>query len=94
MISQVGYDIETVDGFVHVTITPVNQPLPGGNFYATGVYKLHNGVVGMGEIVFEDDMQDWEYNGIDAFTYEEAAEIADFIRNYKDPVGADPNLLQ
>jgi hypothetical protein len=56
MISQVSYDIETVDGVVHLTITPVNTPLTGGNYFSTGVYKLSDGVVGMGDITFDEDM--------------------------------------
>ncbi|MDB4904653.1 MAG: hypothetical protein JWQ63_3934, partial [Mucilaginibacter sp.] len=48
---------------------------------------------GMGEIIFDEDMNEWEYNGIDALTYDEAAEIVEFIKNYKDPEGADPNVL-
>jgi hypothetical protein len=94
MINQVGYDIETTEGPLHITITPVNEPVPGGNFYSTGVYKLTDGVVGMGDIIFDDEMREWEYNGIGDLTYEEAEEIAEFIKNYKDPTGADPNLLQ
>lgn len=93
MIKQVSYDINTIDGPRHIIITPDNEPLPGGDFYATGVFTLTDGVVGMGQIIFDEDMNEWEYNGIDALTYDEAAEIAEFIKNYKDPEGADPNLL-
>ena len=94
MINQVGYDIITLDGPVHLTITPIIQTLPGGDFYDTGVYKLTNGTVGMGDITFNEDMSEWEYNGIGELTYEESAEVAEFIQNYKDPAGADPSLLQ
>ncbi len=94
MINQVSYDIETLDGPVHLTITPVNQVVPGGNYYSTGVYKLTAGVVGYGDIIFDADMIDWQYNGIGELTYNEAAEIAEFIKNYKDPEGADPDLIQ
>jgi hypothetical protein len=94
MINQVSYDIETADGTLHLTITPVNQPLPGGDYYATGVYKLTNGVVGMGSITFDEDMNEWEYDSIGDLTYDEAEEIADFIKNYKDPEGADPAWLR
>jgi len=90
MINQVGYDINTTDGLVHITITPVNRPLSGGIFFATGIYKLSDGLVGMGDITFDQDMKNWEYNGLDELTYQEAAEIAVFIQNYKDPEGADP----
>ncbi len=93
MINQVSYDIETIDGMRHITITPVISPISGGIFYATGVFKLNDGVVGMGDITFDEQMEDWEYDGIDALTLDEAGEIAEFIRNYKDPEGADPSLL-
>jgi hypothetical protein len=93
MVSQISYDINTTEGPLHITITPVNQLLPNGDYYATGVYKLSDGVVGMGAITFEEDMTEWDYDGIGELTFEEAAEIASFIKNYKDPAGADPNLL-
>jgi len=94
MISQVTYDIVTVEGPIHLTITPVNQLLEDGNYFATGVYKLSDGTVGMGDITFDADMDEWDYNGLDELTYDEAEEIAQFIKKYKDPAGADPNLLQ
>jgi hypothetical protein len=93
MINQVSYDIETTEGPRHITITPINNLLTNGDYYATGVYKLSDGVVGMGDITFDEDMLEWDYDGIGELTYEEAAEIATFIKNYKDPLGADPNLL-
>ena len=94
MINQVGYDINTSEGFVHLTITPIIETLTGGNYYETGVYKLSDGSVGMGAITFDEDMTNWTYDGIGELTYEEAANVADFIKNYKDPAGADPGLLQ
>jgi len=94
MISQVTYEIVTVDGPIHLTITPVNQLLDDGNYFATGVYKLSDGTVGMGDITFDADMDEWDYNGLDELTYDEAEEIAQFIKKYKDPEGADPNILQ
>ena len=94
MIRQANYTIETTQGTIHLTITPENAPMPNGDFYLTGTYELADGVVGMGKIVFDENMEEWTYDGIDALTYEEAAEVADFIKNYKDPAGADPDLLQ
>jgi hypothetical protein len=93
MVNQASYDLETTEGPVHLTITPVNEPVPGGNYFSTGVYKLSDGVVGMGDIIFDANMENWEYDGIGELTYDEAAEIADFIKNYKDPQGADPSEL-
>ena len=94
MINQVGYNIKTSEGLMHLTITPIIESLTGGNYYETGVYKLSNGTVGMGRITFDEEMTDWTYDGIGELTYEEAAKVADFIKNYKDPAGADPSLLQ
>jgi len=93
MINQAFYDFETSNGLVHLTITPINQLLSDGDYYSTGVYKLADGVVGMGDIIFDENMDTWKYNGLDELTYDEAAEVADFIKNYKDPAGADPDLL-
>ncbi len=94
MINKVSYNIDTTDGWRHLTITPVNTHLPTGDYFSTGVYKLSEGVVGMGDITFDDDMIEWDYDGIGELTYEEAEEVAEFIKNYKDPEGADPNLLR
>jgi len=94
MINQVGFDLLTATGLRHITITPINEPVHGGDFFATGVYKLSEGVVGLGDIIFDLEMKEWSYNGIAELTVEEAADVADFIKRYKDPPGADPNLLQ
>jgi hypothetical protein len=93
MINQVSYNITTLNGPLHITITPVNEPVPGGNYFATGIFRLAEGVVGMGTITFDENMQEWDYDGLGDLTYDEAAEIADFIRDYKDPEGADPSVL-
>lgn len=84
MTNQVSYNLDTEDGVRHITITPVNQVIPGGNLYSTGVYKLTEGDVGMGEIIFDDEKNDWNYNGIGDLTYDEAATLANFILKYED----------
>ena len=94
MINQTTYTVNTTEGTVELTITPENSLLPNGDYYATGVYRLTSGTVGMGEIVFDENRIDWDYNGMDGLTWEEAAKVAGFIKNYKDPAGADPDLLQ
>jgi hypothetical protein len=94
MINQTSYDIETTEGPRHLTIAPISRQLTTGDYYATGVYKLSSGIAAMGDITFDEDMNEWTYNGIGQLNYEEVAEVADFIKNYKDPTGADPNLLQ
>jgi hypothetical protein len=69
------------DGEEHtITITPLNQHIPGGDVYITGVFRLKEGEVGMGEIVFDDNMKQWEYTGLGDLSHHEAAEIAGFIQ--------------
>ncbi|ASU33986.1 hypothetical protein [Mucilaginibacter xinganensis] len=94
MINQTIYIINTTKGELHLTITPIISKLPTGDFYETGVYKLTDGVTGMGEIAFDENRNEWTYDGIDELNWEEAAEVAAFIKNYKDPAGADPDALQ
>jgi hypothetical protein len=94
MINQAGFNISTVDGPIHLTITPIIDSLPDGIYYETGVYKLTAGSVGMGSISFDEDMTNWTYDGIGELTYEEAEKVADFIKNYKDPASANPEELQ
>jgi hypothetical protein len=94
MINQTGFNLNTADGPVHLTITPIIQSLPNGDFYMTGIYRLSSGTVGMGSISFSEDMSEWTYDGIGELTYNEAERVADFIKNYKDPSDANPELLQ
>ncbi|SHM18810.1 hypothetical protein [Mucilaginibacter sp. OK098] len=94
MINQTTYTINTTAGMVELTIKPINSLLPDGDFFATGIYELTDGTVGMGEIVFDENMNEWTYNGMDELNWDEASEVAAFIKNYKDPAGADPDLLQ
>jgi hypothetical protein len=69
------------DGEEHtITITPVNQHIPGGDIYVTGVFRLSEGDVGMGDIVFDDEMKQWEYSGMGDLNHQDAAEIAGFIQ--------------
>ncbi|SDT31299.1 hypothetical protein SAMN05216490_3053 [Mucilaginibacter mallensis] len=69
----------------HITISPVIETIHGSDKYVTGVFKLSEGHVDMGEIVFDDNMNQWEYTGEGDITHREAGEIADFIRRYKEP---------
>lgn len=76
----------TLNGDEHlITITPVIETIHGSEKYVTGVFKLSEGHTDMGEIVFDDNMNQWEYTGEGDITHKEAGEIADFIREYKEP---------
>ncbi|MDB5031918.1 hypothetical protein [Mucilaginibacter sp.] len=65
----------------NITITPVNQNIPGGDLYVKGVFRLTEGNVGLGDIVFDDNMREWEYTGMGDLSHREATEIASFIKN-------------
>lgn len=70
--------LKTTDGIVEVTITPVIESI-GDASYLTGIYKLHEGPVGMGEILYNIETGDWEYTGIGELTHEQQEDIVNFI---------------
>jgi len=85
MIDETYFILETADEDRTITIRPVNQIIPGGDRYFTGVYNLFEGAVGLGSIIFEDEeLKVWKYDGFDEITDDEVARVANFIRNYED----------
>ncbi|GAA4090539.1 hypothetical protein [Mucilaginibacter panaciglaebae] len=81
------------DGEAHnITITQVNKNQGSANLSPTGVFKLSEGQVDMGDIIFDDKMQQWEYTGLGDLNHLEADEIASFIKiNYNAQLKA-PNV--
>lgn len=54
-----------IDGFEReITITPQLNQSPDGELHPTGVFKITEGNVNMGELVFDDEMKQWEYTGM------------------------------
>jgi hypothetical protein len=80
MTETINYKLFKDDEEHTITITPVNQNIPGGDIYVTGVFRLTEGHVGMGDIVFDDEMKQWEYSGMGDLNHQDAAEIAVFIQ--------------
>jgi len=74
------YILQTSDDDRKITINPVNRLCPNGNTTATGVFALTEGNVNRGEIIFDDNMNQWEYTGIGDLTHIEAGVIASFIK--------------
>ncbi len=74
------FDIDGVERLV--TITPRLNRAPNGDQHPTGVFKLSEGHTNMGEIVFDDEMKQWEYTGLGDLSHREAAKIARYIRSY------------
>ncbi|WP_183557007.1 hypothetical protein [Mucilaginibacter sp. SP1R1] len=81
MIKPAEYNLYTAYGERCITIKPVNQTISGGALYVTGVFKLKEGEVGLGDIVFDDNMREWEYTGFGDLTHVQAAEIARYIQD-------------
>ena len=81
MIKQANYSLYTADGERVIAIDPITKIIPGGTLYATGVFKLTDGGANLGEIVFDDEMRQWEYTGMGDLTHEQASEIATFIQD-------------
>jgi hypothetical protein len=80
MTEQTNYTIYKDEEEHSITITPLNETLPNGDIYLTGVFKLTEGEVGLGDIVFDDNMKQWEYTGMGYLNHVDAAEIAGFIQ--------------
>ncbi|MDN3549395.1 hypothetical protein [Mucilaginibacter aquaedulcis] len=80
MVKLANYNLYTPDGDRSISIKPVHQHLPGSSLNVTGVFKLKEGMVDLGEIVFDDEMRQWEYTGLGDLTHEQALEIATFIQ--------------
>ncbi|PWK78217.1 hypothetical protein LX99_02057 [Mucilaginibacter oryzae] len=80
MKQPVIYDLDTDDGLRHITIRPVHQKMPGTDVYATGVFSLDEGETDLGDIVFDDNMQEWEYTGMGNLSHNDAKHIARFVK--------------
>ena len=81
MKNETSYILQTEDEDRTITIHPVNLHVAGVD-YSTGVFNLKEGAVGLGDIVFDEDMNEWEYTGIEGLMYEEAEKIALFIKRH------------
>jgi hypothetical protein len=84
MKNKADYILETGDKDRRITIRPVNQRLIGSYLPAIGVFRLSEGNVELGEIVFDDNMIQWEYTGMGDLTHQQAAKIALFIKEQMD----------
>jgi len=69
------------DSDVHtITITEVKEVIPGKSVIS-GVFKLTEGKTNLGNIVFDDAMNQWEYTALGDLTHKEAAIVATFIKD-------------
>ncbi|MEO8885336.1 MAG: hypothetical protein ABI367_04675 [Mucilaginibacter sp.] len=85
MKNELNYTLNTGDGKRSITITTHKHATPGSGFYAKGVFALQEDGTDLGNIVFDDNMKQWEYTGMGNLTHEEAAMIAGYIQNKSQP---------
>jgi len=81
MKSELNYTLDTGDGKRSITIHSYNHAAPCSGCYTEGVFAIHEGDTDLGDIVFDDNMNQWEYTGMGNLTHNEAAMIASFIQN-------------
>ncbi|MFD0749020.1 hypothetical protein ACFQZS_02630 [Mucilaginibacter calamicampi] len=69
------------DSDIHtITITEVKEVIPGKSAIS-GVFKLTEGKTNLGNIVFDDAMNQWEYTALGDLTHKEAAIVATYIKD-------------
>jgi hypothetical protein len=83
MITALNYTLYKNGEEHRITITSHNKTPESDNVQITGVFALSDAGIDIGDIVFDDNMNQWEYTGMGTLTHEEAAEIAGFIQKNK-----------
>ncbi|QEM09361.1 MULTISPECIES: hypothetical protein [Mucilaginibacter] len=81
MEKLVVFDLDTEDGMRQISIEAVHQLIPGTHVYATGVFRLSEGETDLGDIVFDDNLKEWEYTCMGNLNHHEAKKIARFIKH-------------
>lgn len=82
MKNELKYTLETEDGRRLIKIHTYDHAESGCGSYASGVYALQEGKEDLGDIVFDDNMRQWEYTGMGNLTHKEAGLIALFIQEH------------
>ncbi len=85
MVNPVKYHLETENGEHLITIEPIYEEIAGGDLFSTGRYILIDSIGGAGEIRFDGDLFDWDWNGADGIGDEYIFQIANFIKEYNEP---------
>jgi hypothetical protein len=85
MVNPVKYHLGTEHGERLITIEPIYEEIAGGDLFATGRYILTEGSTDIGEIRFDGELFEWEWNGNTALEDENVYHIIKFIREYNEP---------
>ena len=85
MVNPVKYQLDTESGGRMINIEPVYEEIAGGDLFATGRYVLSEENAAMGEIRFDGELFEWEWNGSNALEDENIFGMVRFIREYNEP---------
>ena len=85
MVNPVQYHLDTGNGKRAICIVPVYEEITGGDLFATGRYLLTDENGGNGEIRFDGELFEWEWDGDKTLKDENISEIVQFIREYNEP---------
>ena len=85
MVNPVQYQLDTINGGRSIRIEPVYEEIAGGDLFATGRYILSEGASGVGEIRFDGELFEWEWDGSRSLEDENIFRIVQFIREYNEP---------
>jgi len=85
MVNPVQYHLSTENGERLILIEPVYEEIAGGDLFATGRYVLSEQNAVGGEIRFDGELFEWEWNGSHSLEDENVFQIVKFIREYNEP---------
>ncbi|MBS1526635.1 MAG: hypothetical protein JST19_13345 [Bacteroidetes bacterium] len=85
MVNPVQYHLDTENGKRIITIEPVYEEITGGDLFSTGRYLLSEADCGSGEIRFDGELFEWEWNGTKQLGDESIFRMVNFIREYNEP---------
>ena len=85
MVNPVKYHLDTKNGERLITIEPIYEEIAGGDLFSTGRYTLSEPGGGTGEIRFDGELFEWDWNGNTGLEDEYIFRIVNFIREYDEP---------
>jgi len=85
MVNPVKYHLDTKSGKRLITIEPIYEEIAGGDLFSTGRYILSEPSGGAGEIRFDGELFEWDWNGNASLEDEYIFQIVNFIREYNEP---------
>jgi len=85
MVNPVKYHLDTESGERLINIEPVYEEIAGGDLFSTGRYIISDADNGTGEIRFDGELFEWEWDGHNGLADDNIFEIVKFIREYNEP---------